>query len=510
MNVFDSIVGFFSPRAGLARWADRQVLDEVRRFDGAQKGRRTDGWLTPGTSANATNALSLPVLRNRARNLVDNNEWAAGAVRRWIAQAVGTGIVPDWGDRDTVDALWQQWAKVADADGGSFAAALALIARTAFVSGEVLIRIRPRKTSDGLPVPFQIQVLEPDYLDVSGDGPLDGGGYRQDGIEFDAIGRRVAYWLFDRHPGDDHASMRTTTSHRVPARWVIHHFEVLRPGQHRGVTRFAPVIMSMRDLGDYEDATLMRKKVEACIGAVITSTDVRMPAALGMPVDPAGETASGSTGRSGRRNGPRLTPGMMTRINPGESINFLNPTASADYQIYTRRRDRGVASGLGVTYEQLTGDYSQVNFSSGRMGRGEFRAEIQQYQLLCLIPQVCEAIATAFLAMARVAGLLRPDELAPPEDWTTPGWMMTDPGREVPAMLMQLDAGLASWGDACRAAGINPRRQQQVLQKQNDALQGLIGALNFSGKHATGAVDIPDPPDEDQPAGEQSTGTSST
>jgi hypothetical protein len=68
-------------------------------------------------------------------------------------------------------------------------------ARTIVESGAVIARRRWRKASDRLPVPFQIQVLEPDYIDPSKHGPLDSapgvqGGFVVNGVQFNPIGKR--------------------------------------------------------------------------------------------------------------------------------------------------------------------------------------------------------------------------------------------------------------------------------------------------------------------------------
>ena len=74
--------------------------------------------------------------------------------------------------------------------------------RSLVESGEVLVRLRERRVEDGLPVPLQLQVLEADHLDSGKTEELRDGGFILQGIEFDALGRRRAYWLYPTHPGD--------------------------------------------------------------------------------------------------------------------------------------------------------------------------------------------------------------------------------------------------------------------------------------------------------------------
>lgn len=61
------------------------------------------------------------------------------------------------------------------------------------------MRLRERRTEDRLPVPLQLQVLEADHLDSWKTEELRDGGFILQGIEFDALGRRRAYWLFPTH-----------------------------------------------------------------------------------------------------------------------------------------------------------------------------------------------------------------------------------------------------------------------------------------------------------------------
>jgi hypothetical protein len=51
---------------------------------------------------------------------------------------------------------------------------------------------------------------------------------------------------------------------------VLHLYRKRRPGQLRDVSWLAPVLLRLRDLGDYETALLMKAKIEACLAAVVT------------------------------------------------------------------------------------------------------------------------------------------------------------------------------------------------------------------------------------------------
>ena len=239
-----------------------QLLEGQKRlYEGANVGRRNDGWMTSGGDANAEIGSANARLRTRARDLVRNNAYAAKAVQSLTANVIGGGIVPRADDR--TDELWARWSDTADAAGNTdFYGLQSLIMRTMVESGSCLVRRRIRRPEDGLAIPLQLQVLEPDHLDTSRDiAVLDNGNTIEQGIQFDAIGRRVGYWLYPRHPGGQSRIGRDAFESRfVPADEVLHIFDVLRPGQVSGVTWFAPAIVKMRDLDDYDEAELVTEK----------------------------------------------------------------------------------------------------------------------------------------------------------------------------------------------------------------------------------------------------------
>ena len=176
MNWLDRAIGAVAPGAGLRRARQRQMMAVLARaYEGAKLGRRTEGWVAAGTGANAEIAPAIARLRDRSRDLVRNNPYAAKAVTALVSNMVGTGLLPRARAATPelaaqADRLWSEFAAVADADGlTDFAGLQALIVRSLVESGEVLVRLRERRVEDGLPVPLQLQVLEADHLDSGED-----------------------------------------------------------------------------------------------------------------------------------------------------------------------------------------------------------------------------------------------------------------------------------------------------------------------------------------------------
>src|SRR5699024_10039159 len=137
----------------------------------------------------------------------------------------------------------------------------------------VFLRIRMRRPEDGLSVPMQLQMLPSEMLplEMTRQPGLPGGGSIRQGIEFDAIGRRVAYHFLRRHPGDMTDPCLSGETVRVPASEVIHILDPLEAGQLRGVSRFAAAMVTLFTLDLYDDAELERKKTAAMFAMFITS-----------------------------------------------------------------------------------------------------------------------------------------------------------------------------------------------------------------------------------------------
>lgn len=462
-NIVDRLIGIFNPVAGLRRHTARELL--VRAYEGAS---RRDGWKPKraGASANTDHAMDSEELRVRSRALVQNVPYIARGLGSLVANVIGTGIVPRSLSPQAarIDAIWDEWVKVADADGRLDLYGLQAAAYRAMEQdGEVLIRLRTRRPEDGLPVPLQLQLLEIDWLDTSKTGTNDGNDITS-GIERDPLGRVVAYWLFDQHPGELVRKRRgRSASYPVPVSSIIHLFNPERPGQGRGVGRLAPVIARVRDLQVYEDAELQRKNLETRL-SVLASGD---PAAMGS-FDPNDQRSEAEIRRDGSLGS--LAGGGIVQVPSGLNLTVVEPKAAPGYVEYVKHQLHLIAAGMGVTYEMLTGDVREVNFSSARVAMLEFRRNAEQLQWLLLIPKLCEPIWRAFLQALELTGSV-PGRIRPACDWSTPKWDYVNPVQDVAADLDEISGGLSSISEKLRRRGYKPELVFQELKSDMERLR---------------------------------------
>lgn len=443
-------------------WASGKVAPpsapSARRYESASRNSRLANWSTQSTDANA--AINDPYkIRDRARDLVRNNSWAAKSVSVCVNNTVGYGIRAQIKAGSALrtrqaQALWTQWAETpaCDADGMHDIYGLQQLAfRSLVESGECLIRMRPRRPEDGLPVPFQLQVIEADYLADDMYTTAQGGNTIQHGIEYDALGRRVAYHLYRQHPGTDKMWGYSPDISRVPAPEVIHLYRKDRPGQNRGVSWLSPVAVRLWELGIYEDATLKSRQIANLFAGFITSDD---PQAFGEELED---------------EIPDLQPGTMYMLKPGRNVVFNNPPEGAEDPNFRINCLRSIAAGIGITYESLTGDMSQVTYSSARMSAHEFGRNVEAWQWSLFIPVFCNRVFAWFKDMlfATQIGFKASDLTV---EWTPPTRTVVDPSKEVAALVAAVKGGLMSLPEAIRGQGFDP---DMVLAEQSEYLAKL-------------------------------------
>jgi lambda family phage portal protein len=447
-NLIDRAIGFVAPRAALRRMHARAAYDAARSYSGAALGRHTDGWKAPATSADAEVASAGSRLRDRHRDLVRNNPHAAKAVSSWVTSIIGDGIMPRTADKKVMDAF-KRWSRECDADGQlDFYGLQTLVVREMVEGGEVLIRRRRRRAADGLHVPLQLQVLEADHLDSTKHGALAGGNVAVQGIEFNLIGQRQNYWMFADHPGGFGigALSKRLASSPVAAGEIVHLYEKQRT-QVRGVPWGAPIIRDVRDHGDYKFAEGIRKKLESSyVGAVLC--------------DDAGEdgvtTSTGGATITDARGNPveQFEPGLFAIIRGGKDIKFNAPAAVAGYAEYDKRALHAIAAGYRLPYELVSGDLSEVNYSSMRAGLLEFRRLVRAMQWQLVIPIFLQPIWDWFCAMAWLAGLI--DSPNVPVEWDTPRFEWVDPYKDGLADVLAIRGGVKTWYETVAERGRNP------------------------------------------------------
>lgn len=418
-------------------------------YEGASAGRRLAAWGTSGSGVNSSIIGSLGSLRSRSRELIRNNPLVSGGTDGYVANLIGSGISPRWLLADKVlkadiQQLWADFMLESDFDGLlSGYGQQSLTSRGLIDAGESLTRFIYYEPSEDLAVPLKLQTMEADHLDHSFNGTALTGNEIRMGIEVTKKQQKIAYHLFRQHPGEIYSMSNDTTREVVPAHEIIHTFRPIRAGQLRGRPWLASIIVKLHELDQYEDAELVRKKTAAMFGGFITEE-------AGQP-DPSAYLGTRQEADTTGREIIALEPGTFPVLPKGLSVTFSQPTdVGITTGVWLKQQIREIAVGMGVTYEQLTGDLSGVNYSSIRAGLLEFRRRCQQVQFEIIIFQYCQRIAREFLIVAVLSNRIKiPDFFKNMRKylrikWRPDGWDWVDPLKDQQAEQLSVRSGFKS------------------------------------------------------------------
>jgi lambda family phage portal protein len=237
----------------------------------------------------------------------------------------------------------------------------------------------------------------------------------------------------------------------VAASEVMHVYEPLRPGQVRGVPWFAPVLLKFRDVAEYDEAELVKKKIESCLAAFVTQ--------------PEGEAGAG-IGKRGIESGTGsrtevFRPGMVEYLKPGEDVRFGAPSNNSMFSDYWVQQLHSLAVGMNVMYEHLSGDLSRVNYSSFRGGRMVYIPFIEMLRWNMIVPLFCQPVWDRCMEVAYAVGKLpQPTVRA---EWTPPKFQSVDPEKDANAGKIELRNGGITWPEYVAERGYEPNKQLATI-----------------------------------------------
>lgn len=481
MNFIEKAISIISPSTAAARAANIFRLQmfnenmEKRKYDAGGQSRRTAGWWSSGSSAKSEVANAIYLLRNRSRELVRNNPNAKKAIRVIATNTVGSGIRPSIDPNvsklqlNKLKKAWKLWAESTECDFDgmhSIYGLQKLVMMSVAESGECLV-LKKVNTDITAVIPFQLQVLEADYIDLNKSYiQLKDGGKIINGIQFDKRGKKEGYWLYDIHPGDQYAPNMVSMFHSSED--VMHVFYVERPGQHRGVPFSHPIMIKLRDFDDYEDAELMKQKVASCFAAFVQDNT---------------EITPGTDANTVMNE--RIQPGIIEHLPPGKEVTFANPPSKEGYADYSRQTLLQVAAGYGISYEALTGNLKDVNFSSGRMGWLEMQRQITDWQENMIIPQFCDKSWLWFMEGCAINGITKPKL---PVSWTVPRREMIDPAKETEGIKTAMRNGLISYPEAIRQQGYEPEEVLAEIKEWMDKFASMGLQLDCDPRYDKGKI----------------------
>ena len=459
-------------------------------YNAAGNGRRAQGWDATIQGVNSVIFADAFNLIKRSRREARQNPWAVSAISKFVTNAIGNGIDaqpqhPDRDVRNVISEAWKYFDDEADLDGNlSFRGMQSLACRSTLEGGESFTRMMTITDDDDILTPLQLRLMESEQLPlymISFPETRTGNIVRM-GVEMELnTHRKVGYHFFSEHPYETvmfpYPQMKYTF---IPKKDIAHHFKPLRPGQIRGIPWLAPVLASLHEIDQTFDAELVRQKTQTLFAGFIqvNSGDTAV-------LDEMNVTTSDPSGASGLDAAmPTLEPGILMKLLPNETITFAEPKGPIMFGDFMRTALYAVAAAADVTYEQLTGDLSGVNYSSIRAGLLEFRRCIEAYVYSLFIYQFLRPVWRRWMDTAVLAGILDFRDYDNPIKrrqyqsvlWQPPGWDWVDPQKDIAAAMVAVRGGLDSRDRIIRERGLDPEAvdRDNKLSHERAEEMGLI------------------------------------
>lgn len=209
------------------------------------------------------------------------------------------------------------------------------------------------------------------------------------GVKKNRYGQPVGYYILNKHPRDSQYSgglnlvgLNQDTTY-IPARKpngrknFIHIHEQRRIAQTRGVTELVSALKEIKLTSQFRTLTLQKAAADAMIVATLESD---MPSSaiyesMGVggkrtAADAINSYVSGyynSTSDFYTKNPLKVDGSKVPVLPPGTRLNFnASSNGLPSNMVFEQSLIRSIAANLGVSYEELARDFSQVNYSSAQ------------------------------------------------------------------------------------------------------------------------------------------------
>ncbi|RXF72113.1 phage portal protein [Hansschlegelia zhihuaiae] len=441
------------------------------------------GWVPPLLSPDAEWLYERDLSVARIRDLVRNDGWAQAAVDRMVDMTVGAtfrlSAKPDaaslgisQAEADAlalrIEARWRKYANDptfrADAERALPVVGLfGLAARELVATGEAcaVLRWLPKA---GWPFATALQMVDADRLSNPHGAPDD--ETIRGGVECDANGAAVAYHFRDGHPSDWFASAKSQAWTRIErferlGDWerpkVLHLFEKRRPGQRRGVSRLTAALVKQRLLAKYSEAEVKAAALNGSIvGAIYTQMGSEYAAEALGSTDGQQDWGAFNAARTDFYGERRLMDeARFVTMFPSDRLDLNStPRQVSGYPAFQKAFLQGFAASLGISYEQLSMDWTSTNYSSARAALNETWRTIQRLRAV-IVWGFVHPFYAAWLEDAIDTGEVElpagaPDFYDEPAayaqaEWVGPGRGYVDPVKEAQAAILRIRGRISTY-----------------------------------------------------------------
>lgn len=456
-------------------------------------------WVPRSVSGQSALSAERDLISDRVQDIARNDGWASASMSRQLDLVIGSGWRPSvdlpfaalnltYEEADELaDQMEEAFTDYANDPGfwcdaqrqGPMARVLGLAYRHRVADGEAFAELCWDEFRGGTYATF-VKVIDPDRVS-NPFNESDTASQRQ-GVELDEHGAATGYWVRTNHPDDDYlwgsgqpdwVYVERETEWGRPV--MLHAFEAERAGQYRAVPPLAPILRKLKQMVRYDEAELQAAMVNAVLAAFITSPSDHE--ALAEALTAKERDALYLNRLSAYQSAPPRIPGGTAHfLYPGDQVTLTQPGhPNSGFEAFFRAALRNVASTVGLTYEQLTMDWSQVNYSSARAALLEvWRGLTARKDMFAA--QFMNRIWRAWLEEAIDRGIVKLPAKAPsfhanPAAWCRVDWIgaprgWVDPEKEAKAAALRLSGRISNLERECAEQGIDWKQNARKLARE--------------------------------------------
>lgn len=500
-------------------------------------------WSSPLRSIDAEILPEKGIIEGRSRDILRNDAYVQGGANLHKDNIVGShyllncrpiskiarGRQDDTWEEEFQGEVEEKWELFSDSSDNwfdasrqkNFTESVRLAVGIHLMSGEILAASEWIK-DDGSPFKTAIQFIDLDRLSTDPRQKYDGN--IREGIRFNNNGAPIAYQIRTEHPSDygplfGRLDLNVPEWKEIPVRkpWgrrqIIHLFESLRPDQSRGVTEMAAALKEMKLTHTWRDLNIQDAVVNATYAAAITSElpSDQVFASLGggaitpdkiqeMVTNYATGYLSSVAQYAGTNRGLQIDGVKIPHLYPGTKLDILNAgkggALNPDFESSLLRY---IAASMGVSYEQLSRDYTKTNYSSARAAMNETWKFMQsrkkliadKFATICFRLWLEEAIGNGMIESARGIEIFDPvpgrkygrlnmkfDALSKC-DWIGASRGQIDEYKETQAAVLRITNGLSTAEDELARLGKDWRKVYRQLRREQQMREAM--GLMFNG-----------------------------
>lgn len=414
-------------------------------------------------------------LFNQGRGLALNTSIGARYVQFVTDNVVGNALTPkvmllksdgsvDLKLNEEIESHFWRWAssqkRFSVNDRFNFIECLQILEKERCQGGEAFLIMHDEET-------LQFSIRTAEECDWSYNKRVDDNTVIYQGIEYNETTMKpIAYWFRKR----DLLTQSFTNTHvRYEASKVLHYFFPKTADALRGVTDFLPVIKDISHLDAWRETTIVQKRIASSSMGFIETDKSESQFELD------------DDNYYNKQVVADFSPGSIQELAPGQRIKQISSTQTGDdFSKFNDSMMTSIAMGLSCFQSALTGDTSNINYSSARFGdlqqRSRFKAIQDRLIDVVIMPMFeawlrhCVMHSTLSIKMSQVSKIIENTTVIRAK------YSSVDPIRDVQADIAMIEAGLKSRSSTIIERGEDPVKVFLEIANEKRELNKVISS----------------------------------